>query len=77
MRGTKFGLLLKLLLSISTFTIPLSVAGDTENAKGQQQFPYDAKEFRMDTWKYQEDFEFPDEENDGPWKQVHYHHHHH
>ena len=67
MKENRFSTLLKLLFSISALAILPSAA---ENGR-QQQVPHDAKEFRMDTWKYQEKFDFPDEENEGPWKQVH------
>lgn len=75
MRGNKFSTLLKLLLSISALALPSGIAenpGKTEKQQQQQQqVPYDAKNFRMDTWKYQENFDFPNEEYEGPWTQVH------
>lgn len=45
---------------------------NTKKQRQQQkhEIPYNAKEFRMDTWDYQEHFEFPDTEDNGPWKQV-------
>lgn len=70
MKGDKSSQSLKLLIPIITFALTHCIAANAEEQQQQQQIPYDAKKFRIDTWKYQESFDFPDVENEGPWKQV-------